>query len=176
MHIIIEGPDCSGKTVLAHQLCKMLAFEYHHEGPPPSNKNLANYYCGMLAMLQMPTVLDRFALGERVYGPILRGKDKLGEVGLEKVQQIIVKLNVFQITCLPPDNILWKEFIQSSTREEELLDPMQYQESIHAWVKYCKNTYLYDYTASHALDQLLSVLSYWNTAACLELTKEEKIQ
>jgi|TARA_R110000824_G_scaffold58288_1_gene157706 hypothetical protein len=163
MHIIVEGPDCSGKTTLAQQLCKILSFEYRHEGPPPDNVDLKDYYCGVLTLeLISPTIIDRFALGERVYGPILRGKDGLGEEGLEKVQQVIMNLNVFQITCLPPNNILWKEFIQSSLKENELLDPVQYEESITAWGKHCKNTYLYDYTSPLALEQLLGVLSYWH--------------
>jgi GTPase SAR1 family protein len=149
MHIVIEGPDCSGKTTLANQLCEMLSFEYRHEGPP----------------LSEPTIIDRFALGERVYGPILRGKDRLGEEGLLKVQQVMLKLNVFQIICLPPNNALWKAFIDSSVKGNELLGPVQYEASIDAWTQHCRNTYLYDYTAPTALEQLLGVLSLWNSYA-----------
>jgi hypothetical protein len=165
MHIVIEGPDCSGKTTLANQLCEMLSFEYRHEGPPPADTNLKDYYCGELAMLSEPTIIDRFALGERVYGPILRGKDRLGEEGLLKVQQVMLKLNVFQIICLPPNNALWKAFIDSSVKGNELLGPVQYEASIDAWTQHCRNTYLYDYTAPTALEQLLGVLSLWNSYA-----------
>tara|TARA_R110000824_G_scaffold167181_5_gene343976 strand:+ start:8228 stop:8689 length:462 start_codon:yes stop_codon:yes gene_type:complete len=141
----------------------MLDFEYLHEGPPPDGINLKAYYCGKLAMLSEPTIIDRFALGECVYGPILRGKDGLGEDGLVKVQQVILNLHVFQITCLPPNNVLWKEFIQSSVKGNELLNAVQYEDSIISWGQHCKNTYLYDYTAPTALEQLSGMLSIWNS-------------
>ena len=171
MHIIIEGPDCSGKTTLAKQLSQELEFTYRHEGPPPLDMNLKDYYCGTLAMLNEPTVIDRFAIGERVYGPILRGKDGLGELGLQKVQQVIISLSVFQITCLPPHHALWKEFVESNMHGNELLNPTQYEDSIAAWEKHCKNTYIYDYTAPYANDQLCGVLINWHESLNVKLPK-----
>ena len=70
-HLVIEGPDGAGKTTLAQALCAS-GYAYRHEGPPPPTVPALRYYAGILARLEQPTLLDRFHLGELVYGPIVR--------------------------------------------------------------------------------------------------------
>ncbi len=160
MHIIIEGPDCSGKTSLALNLAESYGLAYHHEGPPPTNINTTKYYCDILKSLKKPTVIDRFALGERVYGPLLRGKDTLGKDGWMVVENLISTKHIFQITCTAPRFKLYD--IYTSRQNEERLTALQFWASIEKWEELCHNTYVYDYTQRYAKDFLFKVLNAWD--------------
>src|SRR5262245_31041453 len=72
-HVILEGPDATGKTTMARQL-ESLGWKYHHEGPPAGTDDLFTYYCQVLLNAKEPTVFDRLFHGELVYGPLVRGK------------------------------------------------------------------------------------------------------
>lgn len=102
MVIIIEGPDGAGKTVLAKQLCSKYNLDYHHEGPPPRHVDALEYYGSILNTAER-TVFDRLALGERIYGPMLRGKDGLGGDNGWRIFNRLVKARcAYQIMCIPP--------------------------------------------------------------------------
>lgn len=99
---IIEGPDGGGKSTLAQQLCARFNCRYAHEGPPPPHVDVLAYYGKILdAARGQNVVFDRLALGERVYGPILRGIDRLGEEGWFVFQRLISAVGAVQIVCLP---------------------------------------------------------------------------
>jgi hypothetical protein len=102
MIIILEGPDGSGKSTLAGQLQARYGLDYHHEGPPPADKPALDHYVHVLKSFQgRRLVIDRFALGERVYGPLHRGVDRLGELGWQQFSQVAFDMRVFQVMCLP---------------------------------------------------------------------------
>lgn len=73
--IIVEAPDCCGKTTLAKLLHEKLKYHYIHEGKPPYN-GLLYYKDKAVAIKQnfewygSRFVLDRFHLGEYV-NPII---------------------------------------------------------------------------------------------------------
>jgi guanylate kinase len=119
--IVLEGPDGSGKTTLASRLVFDFDLNYHHEGPPPTNAlselagshrdlwpmTVLEHYQDLLRRVQLKrTVFDRFALGERVYGPILRGRDAIGAFGWSMIMKQLEEYhNSIFIFCLPPVSV-----------------------------------------------------------------------
>jgi GTPase SAR1 family protein len=100
--ILIEGPDGSGKTTLANKIIEELPyFEYRHEGPPPKNEDPLVYYMRELYACKGNLVIDRFALGERVYGPILRDGDSIGDSGWRSFGAALRTCKAGHIVCLP---------------------------------------------------------------------------
>ncbi len=109
--VVIEGPDGAGKTTLARAVCDALGYDYAHEGPPPAGDDPLSYYrarCFHFAVELMAhprawgVVVDRFALGDRVYGPALRGLDRLGERGWAEVRGMLDQVGAVRVLCLPP--------------------------------------------------------------------------
>lgn len=101
--VILEGPDGGGKTSLARKLEK-LGFEYKHEGPPPENVDLVAHYLNILnesIESDGDVVHDRLWLGERIYGPIARGADRLGLNGQKLFTRLCSSKGVLQLICLP---------------------------------------------------------------------------
>jgi uracil-DNA glycosylase family 4 len=70
--IVIEGPDCVGKTMLAQFLASELGFKYKKFSNPPDQDAAYNEYVGWLASRQLNTVCDRSWLGEFAYAPLFR--------------------------------------------------------------------------------------------------------
>jgi hypothetical protein len=99
-HLLLEGPDGGGKTTLAQALCAV-GYAYRHEGPPPPTMPALQHYAGILARLDEPTLLDRFHLGERVYGPIVRGRSGLTPLSLRLLRRVLNGLGVRIVLCLP---------------------------------------------------------------------------
>ena len=108
--VIIEGPDGSGKTTLAQAIAERHGYVYQHEGPPPPGEDLMLYYLRKLIVAHdlvvgkaaRGVVFDRFAVGERVYGPLFRNKDGLGPSGGAVFGAVAARIGAVQIACLPP--------------------------------------------------------------------------
>jgi thymidylate kinase len=102
MITIVEGPDGAGKTTLA----LALGGRYHHEGPPPpGDGSLLAYYADFIRparWAERRVVLDRLALGELVYGPLLRGRSRLSEREFRAFQETAKSAGAVTILCLPP--------------------------------------------------------------------------
>lgn len=113
--IILEGPDGGGKTTLAQYLCTEADFDYKHEGPPPPDRDQLEYYKTILFdALESPhnTVFDRLYLGECVYGPIIRGVDRLGLEALKLFERVLASKTVHQYVCLPSEHALKSNYLK----------------------------------------------------------------
>jgi len=106
MRIVLEGCDCTGKTVFAKKLEEEIWALYgreaihEHEGLPPDVPNLFEYYA-IKALTYDFCIHDRLHLGERTYGLIYRNNDRLGAVGQHIVDHIIASEG-FGVICTNP--------------------------------------------------------------------------
>lgn len=145
-HIILEGPDGSGKTTLARSL-EALGYDYQHQGPPPSGTEAFVHYTKLLCSASKPTVFDRFHLGELVYGPLLRGKSGLHPSDVLRITSLIQEMQVAIVFCYPP----WAVCLENTRRKEELIkDNMVMNMAYKLWGEIIKhyptNVQHYDYT------------------------------
>jgi hypothetical protein len=129
-HLILEGPDCSGKTTIAHFLTENFGYAYQHEGPPPPDvSDLYLYYATKLqtiAWATQPVVFDRMFRGETIYGPIFRGINRLTKGHLHLLNRLCRARGVYQILCGPSLRVGLAAW--SSRMESEMVkDPAVYE-------------------------------------------------
>lgn len=121
MRIVLEGCDCTGKTVFAKKLAEKVMELYgkevihEHEGLPPDVSNLFEYYA-IKALTYDYCIHDRLHLGERVYGKIYRDNDRLGAVGQHIIDHIIAS-DGFGVICTRPFNDVFKCWHKRLSRE-----------------------------------------------------------
>jgi thymidylate kinase len=116
--VILEGPDGCGKTTLANRLAERFGMRIHHEGPPPKDVNLLEHYGRLLDEARGKNVVfDRLALGERIYGPILRGEDRIGEVGWRLMRRLIDATQAIHVLVIVPFPIAFANW-QANHRNE----------------------------------------------------------
>lgn len=119
---IIEGPDGAGKTTLARRLAETYRLDYHHEGPPQTDK-VTQYYIDLLLDAHgqnARVVFDRLALGETVYGPVLRGRNALGFDGWSKLMTIMANVEARHVVCLPPPKVCRDNWWERVKGDDEL--------------------------------------------------------
>lgn len=125
--VILEGPDCSGKTTLANSQA-FQDFMYHHQGPyagDPYHETLDAV--GGALRVHRSVLFDRLHLGEQVYGPIYRGVDKLGDFRREILDGFLKRHSAVVVLCLPDLDVslkLWRA--RRDAGQEMLTDEEQY--------------------------------------------------
>jgi hypothetical protein len=147
-HVILEGPDGSGKTTLARRLCHSLKLAYHHEGPPPTNVPALEHYARLLAEAKRPTLFDRLHLGELVYGPLLRGASRLSNRDVRLLNRIIRGSGSTMVICGPPLETCLRNI---RGRNELIKDEAVLREAYDRWRSVSDtwpvNSIRYDYSA-----------------------------
>lgn len=152
-HVILEGPDGAGKTTVAQE--KFPGHVYHHEGPPPA-MGVLEHYAGLLVNARVPTVFDRFHLGEFVYGPILRDGSRLSKGDLSILNMLITLTKTTVIICLPP----WQTCLKNNHEKDEYIkDDITRRCAYDRWELMARtfrcehillpNTTVYDYTTGY---------------------------
>lgn len=148
-HIIIEGPDGAGKTTLARQLCDQFGLAYHHEGPPPAT-DVLGHYARLFVNAPVPTLFDRFHLGELVYGPLLRSASALSLRDVRLLTRLIVGSGSLVFICLPSYEVC---HANTRGRQEFITDTATLIAAHAAWcaLSYTAyldkiNTFIHDYT------------------------------
>lgn len=162
MRIILEGPDGAGKTYLAEELqAEFPELGYSHEGPPPKELEPYHYYVARLhthiESFPKGFILDRFALGERVYGPIFRGQSRLSYSEWLRLRTLFSELHVVQVMCLPPLTVAHKAW--SSGRAEMIVNHETFRRTYHAFRELQSECAVrYDWTQPNALNHLIRFL------------------
>ena len=118
--IILEGCDGSGKTFLANWLHDTHGYDIVKTGPPPPTGSVTVMYLDALtSAVKRPghTVFDRLHTGEAIYGPILRGEDRIGPEGMAVMERVIARHGIKLIICSPP----WETLVAGWRSKDDLL-------------------------------------------------------
>jgi hypothetical protein len=159
MIIIIEGPDGAGKTTLAGELVDHFNLRYVHEGPPPQDIDPLEYYTDLLTSYRDDNIVfDRFALGERVYGPILRGTDRLTEEKWKIFRRLMQRFGAFHILCLPPYPVCYNSWSRKD-RRELFQDVELFRQS---WIAFQDFDAEFDLVYDYTVDTLALVINMIN--------------
>lgn len=135
-YIILEGPDCGGKSTLAKEL-ELRGYAVIHTGPPGSTPPYESYFSALQHLTtrvkagidNRPVVFDRFHLGERVYGKVLRENDRLGPVYHRMLDRILLGLGAVLVYCTTDEADMLKKWKQRNAEGKELVtDSGVYQE------------------------------------------------
>lgn len=97
MIIVLEGPDLAGKSTAARELMSAAPNrELLKKGPPITGQTILEQYLKPisdrhheLATEAITLVLDRWHIGELVYGPILRGKSLLSAWQADYIDMVL---------------------------------------------------------------------------------------
>jgi DNA polymerase III delta prime subunit len=146
--IILEGPDGAGKTTLADLLANYHGFVRWHTNKPSRNEYVFKTYTDLLIKAlnhDQPVVFDRLHLGETIYGPVMRGKDLLGPLGVRLINRVIVARDVKFVICLP-DKWLFRHIF--NTRGDDYIK------------QYDKASDIYDMYLDYAKTNVLDVYNY----------------
>lgn len=98
MIIVIEGPDASGKSTLAWHLAQTVDGAYVHASAPERHP-LVEYTSTIETLLPEPVILDRWHIGEMIYGPRYRGKAGLSPHQFHAVEDYLAEHGALLVHC-----------------------------------------------------------------------------
>lgn len=128
MLVIIEGENKCGKTTLAKHIEKEHGFRYIKVSQP-GEKGPYREYMDLLDSLKPGehAVIDRFHIGEEVYGPLYRGKSGLIREQFGEIDKRIDKSNGILIHCFDSYENIAKRFEEEN---EEFADKSKIQKTL----------------------------------------------
>lgn len=97
MLVILDGENKCGKSSLAKELQKITGWEIIHFSQPKKEAYIE--YVEFLLNRKKPAILDRFYLGEKVYGPLWRGKSELEEWQTRMIEMLLMARYSFNVYC-----------------------------------------------------------------------------
>lgn len=108
MLIALEGMDGVGKTTVANEITKVIAnpVDILHSGPTNKDTDVLDEYVNRLMFYRpgvgLDVVLDRWHLGEAIYGPIYRGGSRMDEVQQRYIDLVLDKLGAAKAVMNTP--------------------------------------------------------------------------
>lgn len=135
MIIVLEGSDCSGKSTVAHNLAQVFCHPQNevtkmHFGQPDMEVDPVTTYVNPVESWLGKThrqpndvlIIDRYHIGELVYGPILRDGNRMTTAEKETIDQFLLDINAVKFHVRPAVEIVIDRMEQ---RGEKLLTPRQ---------------------------------------------------
>lgn len=98
MIIVLEGPDASGKTTLAKALAEEVDGVYVHASAPERHP-LVEYTATIETLRPEHIVLDRWHIGEMIYGPKYRGRSGLSRKQFDAVEEYLAGYGALLVHC-----------------------------------------------------------------------------
>lgn len=148
--------------MLCEQLAARFNLVYHHEGPPPQNIPVLEHYGALLdAARGKHVIFDRLALGERVYGQLLRNNDRLGYRGQVVFDRLVNAVGAVKVMCLPTFDTCLRNW--SSGRPELIKDPAVLSHTFTEFASLSAGCIMYDYEAPQAFEKLEAHLANWRS-------------
>lgn len=172
MIVILEGSDKVGKSTLGRHLAERYKAELVHFSAPKGDPY--KEYMGFLdhADPEKNYVLDRFHVGELVYGELYRGKSKLS---LDQMWYIDLRLMSHQcmlVHCSTDADTVKRKFIEDREESSKLEDVEKILSSFKNKVNLSLlKRFNYDWQSEGCLQILQSALDYMSSEP--RLTKEE---
>jgi thymidylate kinase len=113
MRIILEGPDCAGKTTLSKVIKdKLTDYIYIHHG------QYAHAYKPHFESLKLDNVIiDRHWPSELIYGTVFRSGPTYNINEME--QKVRTNVNTLNILCLPPKGLVMARFEERKSKGGE---------------------------------------------------------
>jgi len=147
--IILEGPDCGGKTTLKQNLIKHFPQRFHsiHNSLYKSDHSAYEAYVNQAnAFASEDCIFDRFYFSEYAYSIVMRDKlhDKATQQLIETMNEINLtidhkkskeayksRVNIFHILCRPNISILIERWKERKRLDYEYIDKLnKYKELV----------------------------------------------
>ncbi len=131
MLIIIEGPDGAGKTTLAREIVSAsrkanLRVRELHRGAPSSSNLVREYSLDLrdYAPARDLIICDRWHMGERVYGTLLRGRSLMSQGTWWWLEMFLAARGAVEIVLAPPLSTLQQRIKEREAETGELEPPV----------------------------------------------------
>lgn len=143
MLVILEGENKTGKTTLAKYIKDEHGFKYikvSQPGPDGPYKEYTNILKKIKAGSNV--VIDRFHLGEEVYGPLYRGSSGLTSEQFQDIENTLNKMNAILIYCYDSEDNIAKRFKEEN---EEFADVKKITKTLDLYKNVLKKSRLIKY-------------------------------
>jgi len=124
--VIVEGPDCSGKSTLVDRLKNTLRWDaksLHHKPGNQFKRYLREY------ALMENTVIDRSHFSEQVYSTIWRGGSPFNSVEKEILDKIALNQSLVILVC-PSVDVLRKRYLARNYPQQIKLDELEHSREL----------------------------------------------
>ena len=160
MFIILEGENKTGKSSLARLFHELTGWEVIKFSQPTKEPYIE--YMEFLLERKEPAILDRFYLGEKVYGPLWRGKSDLNEWQTRMLEMTCMARMSLNIYCETNEKTIIKNF---EKEKEELAKAEQIPDILSLFRKAVKDSRLdwnrFDYEKDGKYEKIREIFFLW---------------
>ena len=127
MIIVLEGPDLAGKSTMAKALKQRMPYSVIlKQGPPRDGRSILETYLLPIETFNRETlILDRWHVGELIYGPLLRGKSLLTGQQADYIDMVLQTYGAYFFHVSAPLNVLQDRY---DMRADDLIKRDQLQD------------------------------------------------